>query len=112
MPNYTYECSKCKKKFEIFSTIQDYNPSHECSFCGSKSTQRSYIDDMCVGFVKKSDNELKTIGDLANRNRDRMSNNQKTDLYSKHNSYKETGYSELPTGMSRMKKPKQKKGWT
>lgn len=112
MPNYTYKCTDCSEKFEVFSSIKDYKPNQKCSFCGSKKTERSYCDDLCTGFVKKSDGELKTIGDLANRNRDRMSNDQKTELYSKHNSYKETGYSELPTGMSRMKKPKQKKGWT
>jgi hypothetical protein len=62
--------------------------------------------------IKKSDNELKTIGDIANRNRDKLSDDHKQALNIKHNKYKEEQSStDLPSGMSRMKKqPKIK--WT
>lgn len=63
--------------------------------------------------VKKADSELKTIGDLANRNRDKMSEDQKISLANKHNEYKEDykEVTELPKGMTRLKKqPKVK--WT
>jgi len=64
------------------------------------------------GSVKKSDSELKTIGDLANRNRDRMTNDQKNYLDKKHNEYKDQDLAkELPKGMSRIKKPKNKIKW-
>lgn len=57
--------------------------------------------------VKKSDNELKTIGDLARRNSDRMSDDEKIHLYQKHNAYKfDDPTKELPKGMNRIKKPK------
>lgn len=57
--------------------------------------------------VKKSDSELKTIGDLAKRNRDRMSNDHKQHLHEKHNSYKERKIETkpLPKGMKYIKKP-------
>ena len=56
--------------------------------------------------IKKSDTELKTIGDLANRNRDKLSSDEKTFLDKKHNDYKEQQPTkELPKGMSRIKKP-------
>ncbi|MFN9959492.1 MAG: hypothetical protein ACK55I_40905, partial [bacterium] len=57
--------------------------------------------------VKKSDGELKTLGDLAKRNADRMSDDQKISLYQKHNSYKEEKLETkpLPSGMSYKKKP-------
>lgn len=57
--------------------------------------------------VKKADNELKTLGDLADRNRDRLSEDEKNHLYKKHNDYKEnkTEHS-LPKGMNRLKKGK------
>lgn len=112
MPTYSYVCEKCSDKFELFFYIKDYEPNPKCASCGSKKTNRSYQDDVCVGFVKKSDSELKTIGDLANRNRDRMSTDQKISLAQKHNEYKE-GYSnkELPSGMSRIQKPKEKMQW-
>lgn len=107
MPEYSYQCTNCKNSFSLVSSISDYQEHPKCS-CGSKKTERRYAED-CLSInssVRKSDSELKTIGDLANRNRDKMSNDQKTHLYNRHNSYKETGYSDLPSGMSRMKKPK------
>jgi hypothetical protein len=57
--------------------------------------------------IRKSDSELKTIGDLALRNTERMSMDEKSHLYQKHNSYKETQEEAkpLPKGMSRIKKP-------
>jgi putative FmdB family regulatory protein len=114
MPTYTYICSGCSSKFELFSSISNYVEHPYCQ-CGSNNTIRSYEDDMTTisSSIKKSDSELKTIGDLANRNRDRMSDDQKKDLYIKHNSYKEQEpIKELPKGMSRIKKPKEKIQWT
>jgi len=64
------------------------------------------------GSIKKSDSELKTLGDLANRNRDRLNDDQKASLHAKHNAYKEQeSTKELPSGMSRIKKPKNKIKW-
>jgi putative FmdB family regulatory protein len=114
MPTYSYYCNKCNSYFELFFYIKDYIPNPKCE-CGSKNTERDYIQDVSsiMGSVKKSDSELKTIGDLANRNRDRMSEDQVEALHIKHNSYKETASEkELPKGMSRIKKPKQKPKWT
>ena len=108
MPNYTYECNACHYVFELFSTIKDYQESPKCVKCNSKKTSRMLAEDAMTlnSSVKKSDSELKTIGDLANRNRDKMSEDQKTHLHKKHNDYKEKeSDKELPTGMSRMKKP-------
>lgn len=108
MPEYTYECDNCKSKFSVVSSIADYREHPKCD-CGSKKTQRCYLEDCLTinGNVKKSDSELKTIGDLALRNTERMSDDQKTELYHKHNSYKDNKPDKpLPNGMSRMKKPK------
>jgi putative FmdB family regulatory protein len=113
MPTYTYSCESCSKKFEIFFYINNYNPSPKCCFCSSLKTSRSYQDDISSiqGSVIKHDSELKTVGDLANRNRDRMSNDQKQELHSKHNSYKESSNKQLPKGMNRVNKNKKIK-WT
>ena len=108
MPTYTYECLNCERVFELFSTISEYKEHPKCSECKSNKTSRLLAHDALTlnGSVKKADSELKTIGDLANRNRDRMSEDQLTHLHHKHNSYKEeTPQKALPTGMSRMKKP-------
>lgn len=109
MPTYTYQCDDCNKEFEIFFYIKDYKSSPICLNCNSQNTNRSYIKDVItqIASVKKGDNELKTLGDLAKRNSDRMSNDQKIDLYKKHNAYKENKIEEapLPAGMSRIEKP-------
>lgn len=114
MPTYSYYCASCGGSFELFSYIKDYNESPKCSLCQSKKTQRNYVEDAKSqsSSVKKADSELKTIGDLAMRNTERMSEDQKTALYMKHNSYKEDNKEPkpLPSGMSRVKK-QQKVKW-
>lgn len=114
MPTYSYFCNTCKKDFELFFYIKDYVAEPKCELCHSNNTHRSYIKDVATQnlSVKKSDSELKTIGDLANRNRDKMSDDQKLALYNKHNEYKyEETQTKLPSGMKRIKKPKKTK-WT
>jgi putative FmdB family regulatory protein len=108
MPNYTYGCDSCNSSFELFFYIKDYNPSPKCINCGKKSHRLYSIDVLTQSAsVKKSDSELKTIGDLAKRNTDRFSEDQKRELHTKHNSYKEdkSETKSLPKGMSRIKKP-------
>lgn len=117
MPEYTYYCESCRKKIDHVCSIRDYKEKIVCTNCKSDTfVYRLYSEDLASlnTAVKKSDNELKTVGDLANRNRDRMSDDQKQSLNNKHNSYKEQGLDiKLPTGMTHMQKPKTKKHkWT
>lgn len=113
MPTYSYKCAKCSHSFELFFSISNYTDSpKKCPICKAISN-RDYNEDISTlsASVKKSDSELKTIGDLANRNRDRMPDDQKRSLHDNHNSYKEAASDKpLPQGMSRMKKP-QKPKW-
>jgi putative FmdB family regulatory protein len=107
MPTYSFSCDNCSTDFELFFYIKDYIEHPECPQCKSNTTYRRYADDVLSQntSVKKADSELKTIGDLANRNRDRLSNDEKEALYNKHNSYKENKTDKpLPNGMSRIKK--------
>lgn len=107
MPTYSYLCSHCNNEFELYFNIKDYVSTPECYKCNKKA-DRQYMKDVATlnASVKKSDNELKTIGDLAKRNSDRMSDDEKQHLYTKHNSYKENKVEDkpLPKGMSRIKK--------
>lgn len=114
MPTYTYYCNKCEEKFEIFFYIADYQSCPKCILCKSKQTERSYQDDISSvsASVKKHDSELKTLGDIADRNRDKLSNDHKAYLHNQHNSYKHIeSDKKLPSGMSRIKKPPKTK-WT
>jgi len=113
MPTYSYFCEKCQIKFELFFYIKDYIDKPNCpECCCNNNTQRNYVDDILTqnASVKKSDSELKTLGDLANRNRDKLSEDEKVSLYRKHNDYKDNKPDKpLPKGMSRIKKqPKTK----
>lgn len=117
MPIYTFFCDKCKMKFEHVCSIREYSEDSVCcSSCeSSKSVHRLYLEDAATlsTSVKKSDSELKTVGDLALRNTDRLSDDQKAELTRKHNAYKNNKEpTELPKGMSRPKTPKQKIKWT
>lgn len=109
MPEYTYLCNSCCNKFSIVCSIRDYKESVKCSSCKSNSTNRSYEDDLSTisTTIKLSSSEIKTLGHLAHRNSETMSEDQKNELYRKHNSYKEVVSDKpLPQGMNRMKKPK------
>lgn len=115
MPTYTYLCEYCNESFELFSYIRDYVENPACISCNKKKTHRLLINDVSTlsAAVKKADSELKTIGDLANRNRDKMSQDQKIALEQKHNEYKyDSPKKTLPKGMSRIKKPGHKIKWT
>lgn len=114
MPTYSYYCNSCDNYFELFSYIKNYELNPNCIHCQSKDTIREYTKDVLTqnASIRKSDSELKTVGDLANRNRDKLSDDQKISLHQKHNSYREEGIQkELPKGMSRIKKPNKIK-WT
>jgi putative FmdB family regulatory protein len=114
MPTYSYSCEECNEEFELFSSIKDYISTPKCIKCNGKKTYRRYIDDVITQAtsVKKSDSELKTLGDLANRNRDRMSDDEKASLNTKHNEYKDPKEElPLPKGMKRLKKQNKIK-WT
>jgi|694.fasta_scaffold00762_38 putative FmdB family regulatory protein len=112
MPTYSYECLNCKKNFELFFYIKDYNDKPSCIHCNKANTQRLYALDVATqsASVKKSDTELKTIGDLALRNAEKMSDDEKMSLHKKHNSYRDEQIEkDLPSGMGRIKKPEKPK---
>ena len=116
MPTYSYKCTKCNNNFELFCYIKDYNPTPKCINinCKSDKTERLYLADVSTqsSSVRKSDSELKTLGDIANRNRDKLSDDEKASLHIKHNEYKYDSkeLKDLPSGMSRIKK-KEKIKW-
>jgi putative FmdB family regulatory protein len=117
MPEYSFICDNCDESFSLFFSINEYSKQSSkkkisCPACNSTKVNRDLLTDFSTiaGSVKKGDSELKTIGDLANRNRDRMSDDQKSELYKKHNSYRESEPTNpLPTGMTRIDTKNRKK---
>lgn len=113
MPEYSYICEKCDTTFSIVSSIKDYKEQIRCHHC-KRMCPRNYNEDLASlsTSIKLANSELKTLGHLAQRNTETMSEDQKNDLYRKHNSYKEVVSDKpLPKGMSRIKKPPKVK-WT
>jgi len=111
MPAYSYVCNDCFTSMEFIFSIKEYERKQNklcCEKCESKNISRDYTTDLSGlnTSIKKTDSELKTIGDLAKRNRDKFSDDQKANLYKKHNSYKEDNAERkpLPSGMTRIKK--------
>lgn len=101
MPTYSIICNKCKHKFEIQCLICDYNAVFKtigCPKCNSLDIYRDYIADGPRGFVARN-----TLGMLAQKNSEKMSNEEKAELNYKHNKYRFENKSELPEGMKRLK---------
>ena len=113
MPEYSYICEKCDTTFSIISSIKDYTEKVKCLVCNNMCC-RNYAEDLAnlSTSIKLANSELKTLGHLAQRNTETMSEDQKNELYRKHNSYKEVvSEKPLPKGMNRIKKPPKVK-WT
>ena len=109
MPTYTYFCESCNQSFDLFYNISDYKDKVKCTKCKSKKKCcRHYQTDMLTlnSSVKKSDSELKTLGDLAQRNTEKFSDDYKAELQRKHYDYKgkEDPNTALPDGMSRIER--------
>lgn len=106
MPEYSYACDHCGNRVSVICSISQYQEFIECDKCANKC-YRAYDIDMptiqCS--VKLAVSEIKTLGHLAQRNTETMSQDQKDELYRKHNAYKEDAPEKpLPKGMKRLKK--------
>ena len=115
MPEYTYRCEKCQHKFSVICSIKDYQEQAKCENCSCNRTYRLFQEDLATlsTSIKLMDSEVKTLGHLANRNADKLSEDHKQHLAKKHNSYKEQlPEKPLPSGMTRIPKPKSKIKWT
>jgi putative FmdB family regulatory protein len=77
MPTYQYECKNCHHEFEQYQSIHD-DALLRCPNCDQHQLFRVITGGIYVS-VKKSDSELK-LHHLADRNRDRLSNDEKKHL--------------------------------
>lgn len=90
MPIYTFKCQKCNEQFEINCLMSDY-PSlkPDCPQCSSLECVRDYQTDLenSTTGVKLSEDQL-TVGHLAYRNTERMSQDERSKIYLETNAYK------------------------
>lgn len=112
MPEYSFKCSKCAHSFSHFWSISSYDENIKtitCENCGDKQVFRNYQEDNMV----VSYHEVKTIGQLAEKNTKKMGkyeleNRMKNDNMDLHKQNKEI--SARRRKINKMT-PTQKKKW-
>lgn len=77
MPTYDYECKNCQYTFEQYQSIHD-EALLRCPNCDQHKLQRIITGGIYVS-IRKSDSEIK-LGHLADRNRSRLSQDEKEHL--------------------------------
>lgn len=90
MPTYEYKCDKCEHSFEIIQRMAD-RPLVKCPICKKNKLYRLFFSPMV--FVV---GEAKTIGQLADRNTKKMSNDQKDSIAEKYKKNKKQVIGEKP----------------
>lgn len=102
---YSFFCkyAGCKlSSFEVtYQSIKEYKSYGICPSCGYKSEERDYLADLPASSIVKSDDQLKTVGDLAKRNTDKFSNDKKEHIWRENNHYRFSPEQELPGKMIR-----------
>jgi hypothetical protein len=110
---YSFICDTenggCGHSFEISCFISEYDAATKelrCSKCNQKAgIRRDYFADKFSSSIKLSDDQI-TVGHLAHRNTEKMSEEQKAKLHYEHNKYRfeNPQEKELPNGMVRRKR--------
>jgi len=103
MPNYDFKCENCEKVQEVFRRFGDKLPEKVSELdiiCCKKSARVRQVLHVPHFAVRISHSDIKTIGHLAARNAETMSDDQKLMLDAKTVS-KRSGGGKLPEGMSR-----------
>ena len=111
MPTYSFKCFEedggCGHSFEVVMSMSEYKDRQKCPACRKvKGVHRDYTNDPINAQVILGDSEIKTVGHLAGRNRDKMSDEEKTLIKQKSTTYLEQRRLEtnknLPPGMKRL----------
>lgn len=101
MAEYSFICAKCDNTFSIFEHRTKYTGKAKCPKCKKISKQRDFSADLPLDNIIKGDDQLKTVGDLAKRNTDRLSPDEKRHILAKRDANKIMNPN-LPKGMKRM----------
>ena len=92
MPTYTYNCKDCQNHFHVVENMADHKESHPCPLCKSTNIGRDYKADNMAAVGSAS--IPKTLGFLADKNSDKMSEDEKNHLTEKHTEYMREGKQE------------------
>ena len=101
---YEYICDKCGCNFEIVQSMKD-DALVECPDCNSPSLRRVFFPPIISVHKSETDPDM-TLGHLADRNRSRMSEDEKaaiTKVQEKRQG-KVKSEKDLPRGMTRIER--------
>lgn len=106
MPEYSFECEKCKGNFSQVWSIQAYEKEVKklkCPFCKSTKVFRDYSVDRTVPNYIKGLHECETVGEYADKQTAKLSNDERQARIAGFKTKKDpnSGMKELPSGMSR-----------
>lgn len=73
MASYDLKCKKCEHEFEVFTT-HDKAKKKRCPECRAGT---EILISACHGYVAATQDQMQTIGDLANFNRDAKTQGEK-----------------------------------
>jgi putative FmdB family regulatory protein len=73
VPTYEYQCSACDHNFDVFQ--KNTHTKKKCPECGKMKLEK--LISACHGYVAATQGDMKTIGDLANFNRDDKTKTEK-----------------------------------
>lgn len=85
MPFYDVKCNHCGHEFEIFKQMSD--KLGKCPVCNKKKCE--IVISPTHGYVAAKQENMKTLGDLAKYNRDKMS---RWEFESKQKEYADSSY--------------------
>ena len=114
MPEYTFECEKCSEKITLICSMSEYDTECQkltCQSCNG-SVERDYAADNVRGSVSLSLSDCKTIGEYADKQTSKYSQRQVEDIVENFKTKKTGGMRELPKGMTRIQKSKDKIKWS
>lgn len=64
MPNYEYRCLKCRRRFEIYLSYQEYGRKIvRCPHCASEQVQRRIVR---IRFARSEESRLEDLADPSN----------------------------------------------
>ena len=107
MPAYDYACEACGYQFEAIHGVWDKEidkPKILCDECGG-------ICKIMIRAVHTVHMTEQTLGSLADRKADRLSDDERQHLAAKHETRKVGPGAKLPEGMTREKREKRTPKW-
>lgn len=101
MPSYTFKCDNCEYELDLICSMKEYDEETadlSCPECKSSDFYRDYFSDCVVTAVR----EVKTLGQLAERNAKKYGKEKCQKMMEDFKTKKEPSNKPLPEGITRV----------